>query len=204
MTSHHYNQNGQLVRKNRQQIQYDLAGNQTAKGKQHLSYDAYGRLEQISNQKGILAQYQYNALGQSVLAQRYKNNRLKVQRHYHYSLQGQVQGISIYRKNGKLRKHIDIIWLNQTPVIQISQKYNNKGKRKTTEVIYLHTDHLNAPRSASDPQQRTVWQWQSDAFGKGKPDTDPDQNGKKTWVPLRFPGQFKSVAKSPARPSITA
>ncbi len=63
MTNHHYTPNNLLVRKNRQQIQYDPAGNQTAKGKQQLSYDAYGRLQQIS--KGILARYQYKTFGQS-------------------------------------------------------------------------------------------------------------------------------------------
>ncbi len=34
--------------------------------------------------------------------------------------------------------------------------------------------------------------WQSDAFGQGAPNTDPDQDGKKVHIPLRFPGQIAS------------
>ncbi len=78
------------------------------------------------------------------------------------------------------------------PVAQITTRYKNDGTEKSRQLIYLHSDHLNTPRLATDPSQKTVWSWDSDAFGQGKPDTDPDQDGKKTFVPLRFPGQLAS------------
>ncbi|WP_422491555.1 RHS repeat domain-containing protein [Endozoicomonas sp. ALE010] len=57
-------------------------------------------------------------------------------------------------------------------------------------VTYLHPDHLNTPRLATDENQTIVWRWQSDAFGLGQAEEDPDEDGKPTVVNLRFPGQY--------------
>ena len=45
---------------------------------------------------------------------------------------------------------------------------------------------------ATDSSQRVVWRWDADAFGQGRPDSDPDGDGKKTHIPLRFAGQISS------------
>lgn len=72
----------------------------------------------------------------------------------------------------------------------MTTRFNNDGTEKSKQLIYLHTDHLNAPRLATDSNQNQAWSWDSDAFGQGEPNIDPDQDGKKTFVPLRFPGQI--------------
>jgi RHS repeat-associated protein len=56
--------------------------------------------------------------------------------------------------------------------------------------VYLHTDHLNTPRLATNPAGTIVWRWNSDAFGAIPPDSDPDGDGTKTTLNLRFPGQY--------------
>ena len=37
-----------------------------------------------------------------------------------------------------------------------------------------------------------MWRWDADAFGQGGPDSDPDGDGRKTYIPLRFAGQISS------------
>ncbi|MFV0886682.1 RHS repeat domain-containing protein, partial [Metapseudomonas otitidis] len=51
---------------------------------------------------------------------------------------------------------------------------------------YLHSDHLNTPRLATNQSGNLVWSWQSDAFGIGQPKT----HGSNIDVILRFPGQI--------------
>jgi len=41
------------------------------------------------------------------------------------------------------------------------------------QLLYLHSDHLDPLRLATSAKQQIVWQWQSDAFGEGKPNQDP-------------------------------
>ncbi|MBU3056275.1 RHS repeat-associated core domain-containing protein, partial [Pseudomonas indica] len=55
---------------------------------------------------------------------------------------------------------------------------------------YLHADHLNTPRLATDANQRLLWSWNSDAFGVGPANPDVDGDGITTDIPLRFPGQL--------------
>jgi RHS repeat-associated protein len=60
----------------------------------------------------------------------------------------------------------------------------------TERVTYLHADHLNTPRYATDETGTLVWQWSSDAFGNGAPNQDPDGDGTAITLNLRFPGQY--------------
>ena len=57
-------------------------------------------------------------------------------------------------------------------------------------ITHLHTDHLGTPRIATDPTGTVIWRWVSDPFGLGLPEEDPDADGKKFTLNLRFPGQY--------------
>ena len=57
-------------------------------------------------------------------------------------------------------------------------------------LVYLHTDYLSTPRLATDANAVKVWSWEGEAFGMTPPDEDPDGDGKKTVVSLRYPGQY--------------
>ncbi|MDF5861628.1 RHS repeat-associated core domain-containing protein [Pseudomonas aeruginosa] len=52
-------------------------------------------------------------------------------------------------------------------------------------MLYLHGDHLDTPRLATDASGQIAWQWQSDAFGRGEALSQGS-----TRVNLRFPGQY--------------
>jgi len=80
------------------------------------------------------------------------------------------------------------VWLDNLPLAQVELKYT-QGALSGGQIIYLHPDHLNAPRIATS-QQAIVWTWNSDAFGAALPNEDVDGNGVATHIPLRFPGQY--------------
>lgn len=56
----------------------------------------------------------------------------------------------------------------------------------SSQVYYIHADHLNTPRLITDSANNTVWQWEnSDPFGNNVPAAN---NGFE--FNLRFPGQY--------------
>ena len=60
----------------------------------------------------------------------------------------------------------------------------------TSSIVYIHADHLNTPRKATNEAGVLVWEWQSDAYGNGSPNEDVDQDNQLTTIDLRFPGQI--------------
>lgn len=57
-------------------------------------------------------------------------------------------------------------------------------------MAYIHSDHLNTPRAATNNSGQKVWQWQSGAFGEGAANDDVDNDGTTLTLNLRFPGQY--------------
>ncbi|MBI3560569.1 MAG: RHS domain-containing protein [Gammaproteobacteria bacterium] len=102
-----------------------------------------------------------------------------------------VNGITttyVYGLNGELLAELDpagvtqveYYYLNGVPVA-VSQQGN---------VYYLHTDQLGTPRTMTDATQKVVWRWDSDPFGVGLANEDPDGDGVKVTMNLRFAGQY--------------
>lgn len=58
-----------------------------------------------------------------------------------------------------------------------------------SELIYLHTDENHIPRLATDNPGKIVWRWDGTAFGDTPPNEDPDGDGHKITMNLRYPGQ---------------
>ncbi|WP_328286747.1 RHS repeat domain-containing protein, partial [Pseudomonas sp. PI1] len=94
-------------------------------------------------------------------------------------------GEAAYDRNGQSRREQYYLWLDRLPLATLSTAYDDQGHPGNPRVLYLHSDHLDTPRLASDDDQRLAWQWQSDAFGNGQP-SSPDN----AVVNLRFPGQY--------------
>jgi RHS repeat-associated protein len=85
---------------------------------------------------------------------------------------------------------VTYLWQDDVPaaiVLGPNTPGNPSGQDK---LLYLEVDHLNTPRIARDGQKRVVWRWDSDAFGSTAPNEDPDGDGIKTTINLRFPGQY--------------
>lgn len=97
-----------------------------------------------------------------------------------YNTAGQLLETQHYQGSTKLST-TSIIWLGATPIAQLTVE-----EGLSAQLVYLHADHLNTPRKATNELGQLVWQWQSDAFGHGLPNEDVEL----TTIDLRFPGQI--------------
>ena len=194
--SYHYNKAANRLEKiNNQELTYDANGNliEDKNGKRQFKYDVTNRLVRYYKNGEHKASYTYNAFGQRI-----KKTIMRARKNDddHKSL------TFTYLPNGWLlsedsRDEVshkvftrDYIWLGGKPIAQIKSKFKVNGSIKSQTISYIHTDHLNTPRIATDQSQEVVWRWDSDAFGERKAENDPDQNGKKTKIGLRFAGQY--------------
>jgi RHS repeat-associated protein len=121
--------------------------------------------------------YVYNALGQRV-----KKSNGTSTTYFAYDESGHLLGE--YDGAGDLIQ--EIVWLQDMPVASI--RPDGVGG---IGIFYIHTDHLNAPRKLTRPSDNViVWRLDSDPFGAGTPDQDPDGNSLSVVFNLRFPGQY--------------
>ena len=155
----------------------DAAGNRTSdrNGNRIFTYNNTGRLFEVYEGSSLIATYTYNAMGQRT--RKVTNTQTTV---YHYDLKGQL----IMESNNNGQANTSYLYTETTPVAQIDRTPNGEV------ITYLHTDHLNTPRRATDSNGITVWAWQGTAFGSFIANEDPDNDGTNTTVNLRFPGQY--------------
>jgi RHS repeat-associated protein len=172
-------------------VQLDAAGN-TLKQSQDLrySYNEQGRLQQVFFADDLYADYSYNALGQRTLKRAYSGAILESTTSYLYGADGQLLGQVQYDAAGLKTQAQYWIWLDGLPLAGIEQKFASNGTTvASSNTYYLHSDHLNTPRLATNQSQALLWSWNSDAFGVGTPNGDVDGDGIVLDMPLRFPGQ---------------
>ena len=85
---------------------------------------------------------------------------------------------------------VTYLWQDDVPAAIVLGPNTPGNPSAQDKLLYLEVDHLNTPRIARDEQKRVVWRWDSDAFGSTAPNEDPDGDGIKTTINLRFPGQY--------------
>lgn len=166
------------------------------RAKKTWAYDERNRMVAYWKQGVLKATYDYNALGQRVRKTRHRLNqqgtRTEARTHiFHYNQAGQLIQQTVYKPNGTLKRQKHYIWLEQMPIAFLETVYRNNGNIKREELAYITPDHLNTPRIATNNAQQITWTWRSDAFGVGKIEKDPDGDGVKTNIRLRFPGQYE-------------
>ncbi len=153
-------------------ITTDANGNITAIGSRAFIHDTANRILNITDGGVTVATYRYNGLGQRV-------EKITAQgtTRYVYGTEGQLLGE--YQSDGALIR--EYVYLNGEQLAQL------EPLGTANEVLYLHTDHLGAPRLATDAIGTPVWKWESDPFGATAANDDPDGNGTPVTVNLRFP-----------------
>jgi RHS repeat-associated protein len=82
-------------------------------------------------------------------------------------------------------------WVGLTDGTAHEARYTLTGEAASAAArfVYLHTDHLNTPRLATDDTQTVLWRWEGEAFGATAPSEDVDGNHLRIILNLRFPGQ---------------
>ena len=180
---------------NRRNLSYDVRGNLISdrKGQRSFSYDVTNRMTAFYKNDELRASYDYNAFGQRIAKTLHRPQRgddSYRSLHFAYSPDGWL--LSEFGRDSVKKRTFarDYIWLGAKPLAQIERKMRPDGTTRKAKVSFLHLDHLNTPRWATDDTGDTVWRWDSDGFGKGKADRDVDGDGKNTVVRLRFAGQY--------------
>ncbi|RQG14466.1 sugar-binding protein [Pseudomonas aeruginosa] len=164
-----------------QVVTSDAAGNLTQdRPARKLAYDAQGRLQSVSLDGQQVAEYRYNALGQRIVKLTPESVTT-----YLYGPDGQLLGEAEHDGSGRKLRAQYYLWLDSLPLATIDADYDAQGKVGNPTLLYLHGDHLDTPRLATDASGQIAWQWQSDAFGRGEALSQGS-----TQVNLRFPGQY--------------
>lgn len=73
----------------------------------------------------------------------------------------------------------------QASFIRTAQAATPNGK-----VYFVHNDHLGTPKVLTDEIGNVVWSATHDPFGMATVDEDPDGDGMKVVLNVRFPGQY--------------
>ena len=123
----------------------------------------------------LVATYTYNAAGQRTRKVTDQGTTF-----YHYDLNSKL----ISETTDFFASAKDYVYMGNTPVAQIDIGLTNET------VNYLHTDHLNTPRRATNQAGEIVWAWDGDAFGQTLANEDPIGSGSNTIISLRFAGQY--------------
>jgi len=166
---------------NGQAVSTDAAGNLTQdRSSRLLGYDSQNRLATVKINGQQVAEYRYNSLGQRVAKLTGQGFST-----YLYGPDGQLVAEKDYSSTGTPQRSQTYLWLDSMPLASVEKQGNG-----TPRVIYLHSDHLNTPRLATSETRDLVWQWESDAFGNGAPNQDPQGSGQQTVLNLRFAGQY--------------
>ncbi|HBP5293192.1 TPA: RHS repeat protein, partial [Pseudomonas aeruginosa] len=164
-----------------QAVTSDAAGNLTQdRAARKLAYDAQGRLQSVSLDGQQVAEYRYNALGQRIIKLTPESVTT-----YLYGPDGQLLGEAEHDGSGRKLRAQYYLWLDSLPLATIDADYDAQGKVGNPTLLYLHGDHLDTPRLATDASGQIAWQWQSDAFGRGEALSQGS-----TQINLRFPGQY--------------
>lgn len=176
-----------------QAVEHDAMGNQTRGSNRRHTYDDQGRLSEVyqaSVQK--VADYRYNALGQRIVKRSFDpaTQALIETTLYLYAQNGQLLGQTVFNRAGVKTTGQYWIWLDQMPLAQVNMAFAANGSVTGSTLLYLHADHLNTPRLATDSSRTLRWSWNSDAYGLGSPNEDVDGDGQRVEVALRFPGQL--------------
>jgi RHS repeat-associated protein len=172
-----------------QTVTLDAAGNTLANPAENVSftYGAHNRMLEAYVGGVLKATYLYDGHGQRVK----KIEAVGAQRRivYHYAQGGELLGETIYDSGGAKISERDYVWLDVLPLAQSERTFSG-GSVTSSQLVYVHADQLNTPRLATNASSTLVWRWESDAFGVGAANQDPDGDTNSTSVMLRFPGQY--------------
>jgi RHS repeat-associated protein len=172
-------------------VTLDAAGNTLENPAENLSftYGAHNRMLQAYVGGVLQGTYTYNGRGQRIIKIEAPSagGRTLV---YHYGLDGNLLGETILDSGGAKIGERDYVWLDSMPVAQIERTFSG-GVMTGSQLVYIHADHLNTPRLATNAAGTVVWRWDSDAFGVGNANLNPDGDGIQTNIRLRFPGQYR-------------
>jgi len=187
-----------LTQLGQQDLAYDARGNlvEDRKGARNFSYDLTNRMSAFYRDGELRAEYDYDARGRRIRKRLHRANSDGTKSvRFLYDTDGRLVSETARRSDRSAVRARDLVWLGPIAVAQVDRRVKADGSTRRADVLFLQSDHLGAPRTATDESGRAVWHWYGDAFGAKAGNTpavdrDPDGDGQKTEVSLRFPGQY--------------
>jgi len=169
--------NGNRIQKiNGVTVTYDPAGNLLDDGQgRTFTYNAAGRLKEVRVNDTLVASYKYDYRGRRTHQITPQGTTL-----YHYDARGHL----IQTSDAQGIPQQSLHWADDQPIAQVDHGPGGD------QIVYLHTDRLNTPRSATDANRTVVWRWEGAAFGNTLPEEDVDGDGVPTVINLRFAGMY--------------
>ncbi|HEY4090716.1 MAG TPA: RHS repeat-associated core domain-containing protein [Luteibacter sp.] len=152
---------------------YDLNGNTTQIDERQFVYDASGRMSQAKVNGIVEMNYAYSPFGQQVA--RYIAGQTTISLH-------DEAGHWIGDYDGVGQPIRQMVWLGDLPLAAIDGE----------AIRDIQPDHLGSPRVVIDrASDKAIWSWSAtgEAFGSTPPNEDPDKDGTKYVLDMRFPGQ---------------
>jgi len=102
-----------------------------------------------------------------------------------FSVEGTIQ-VEAKRHRRHHRQRLELEFLVNAGNVSCSQSAQTK-----VDLAYIQPDHLDTPRTVTDSTQKVIWQWDNqDPFGANAANEDPDGDGQRFSLNLRFPGQY--------------
>lgn len=127
--------------------QYDAAGNLIKDADKSYSYDNLNRLKTVSQNSKELANYQYNSFSQRIMKDVNGNKTIFI-----YNSAGQL----LEERNLAQNVTKDYIYADGQLI----------GLAENGQIVYIVTDHLNAPQIVMDQSGKSIWSAKYDPFGK--------------------------------------
>ena len=185
-------------RRGQKTFDYDVRGNllEDRNGKRRFAYDATNRLSAFYKNGELRASYDYDSDGRRIRKTFHRQSEKTKSVRFHHDVAGRLVSETQRRGDRGALKARDTVWLGSIPLVQVDRRVRIDGTTRRADVLYLQTDHQGAVRWARDKDARMIWSWEgADAYGGKLPgesaiDRDPDGDGKKVTIPLRFPGQY--------------
>jgi len=153
---------------------------------QVFDHDGLGQLRIARDDSGAgsyLAHYDYGTNGARVAKEEVGGSGDVTL--YSYDPNGRLIG-ELISNGGLLLQQRSYVWLDDTPVAMRVVDLQSS----TSDVYYLHTDHLQTVRLVTESSGNVSWRWKQDsAFGEGSAVTY-GQYPMMAPMNLRFPGQY--------------
>ncbi len=149
---------------------YNAVGAVTGDGTKTFAYSDRERMKSATV-SGSTWDYFHNGLGERV------RKKLAPSGNHFYVYDEAGHLVGEYNGNTLIQ---ETVWLGDIPVATL----------RGSNIFYVHTDHLNAPRMVTQPSNNGIrWRWDRDPFGTNSVNENPSGLGVFSYN-LRLPGQF--------------
>lgn len=182
-------------------FEHDPAGNtesdQQGSSRFYAAYDPSGRMVETRSSANAVnfkvLRYAHNAQGQRVFKEDFAQENCSASGMCStLPIINPINTVFVYDQEGRLLGEYsgstgtvnrEYVWLQGMPVAVID------GTPASPVIAYVHTDHLDTPRTVIDRLGRQRWTWIAEPFGNSAPSTNPLGFGNYE-LNLRMPGQY--------------